>query len=257
MSRSGEPRRILDGVGEPIFTVLPQRVLANLRTPHSENALLWNLIYPICRPTVAIHHLLELPVLWGTQLLPEIKPDQLEPYFWGYNPQGEKLPGLGQALDVIDGPGQQTEIDLFLLGKHNLVAVEAKHGAQPGRCQRYQAGRCPEVHPDRAAEQACRYWDVPEARFDTWLDFGERPQADLPVAPPCYQHYQLARTLLVGRRLADFLGRSFHLWLVQPARAWNSNRRMWLEFSDYVRDSQIWRNMRVLAWKELQSIRSV
>jgi hypothetical protein len=254
VSTHREPKRILDGLREPIFSALPERVLANLRSNASENALLWNLFYPISRSLIELDSLLNLPVLWGTQSLPEIQSDRLEPYFWGYGIHGRKLDGLESALEAIDGTGQQTEIDLILLGRHNLVAVEAKRGAQPGRCQRYQALRCPEIHPAAAGETGCRYWHERQALFSDALDFGEPPYEEQPESPPCHQHYQLARTLLVGRELADHIGLQFHLWLILPAGKWRANRRNWLDYASRIRDSQLWRLMRVIAWEEIQKL---
>lgn len=254
MSSSAEPRRILDGVGEPIFSVLPERVLANLRANVSENALVWNFFYPISRSPMSLDRLLDLPVLWGTSSLPEVQSDYLEPYFWGYGIDGSRLQGLGETLDLIDGGGQQTEIDLVLVGSHNLIAIEAKRGARPGRCQRYQASRCPEIHPLQAAESQCRYWHEGPALFSAEMQFGQPPKEGQVEAPACHQHYQLARTLLVGRTLASRLGLQFHLWMIIPARRWRSIRPEWIDFTERVRDSQLWRRLRVVAWEQVRKL---
>ena len=118
--------RILVGTEEPIFSVLPDRVISNLRNEASENALVWNLMYPIAQPTITMSALLGLRPLWGTPSLKFID-EPLEPYYWGFNVNGQRLEGLDQTLDTIDGAGNQTEVDLFLLGESNLILVEAKH----------------------------------------------------------------------------------------------------------------------------------
>jgi hypothetical protein len=249
-----EPRRILDGIGEPIFSVLPERVLTNLRSRVSENALVWNLFYPITRTPIDLGKLLDLPVLWGTQTLPEVHSDSMEPYFWGFGVDGSRLSGLAETLDLIDGGGLQTEIDLILVGSHNLIAVEAKRGARPGRCQRYQASRCPEIHPMNTVEIGCRYWHEEPALFSAHLRFGQPPKEGQTEPPPCHRHYQLARTLLIGRTLADRLGLQFHLWMVIPARRWRGIRSDWVDFTERIDDSQLWRRLRVIAWREIQNL---
>jgi hypothetical protein len=249
-----EPKRILDGLGEPIFSVLPERVLANLKSTNSENALLWNLFYPISRSTIELQDLISLRVLWGTQSIPETKADFLEPYFWGYGIHGRKLDGLDEALGEVDGQGQQTEVDLFLVGQHNLIAVEAKHIAQPGRCQRYQASRCPEIHRADVVEHVCRYWHEPTSMFSPSLDFGDLPEEGQLEPPPCHRHYQLGRTLLVGQRLAERRGLLFHMWLVLPTSRWRANRRNWLDFTERVTDSKLWRRLRVVSWREVRRL---
>src|SRR4030042_670315 len=107
------PRSILAGQDEGIFRVLPQTVIDNLRRPASENALVWNLLYPQARPTLSLRSLLSLRPLWGSALAEE--PDEsLTPYFWGYTISGERLDTLDDALDSGGGPGEQTEEDCFL-----------------------------------------------------------------------------------------------------------------------------------------------
>jgi len=76
---------------EPVFGVLPETVLDNLRRPASENALLWNLIYPLARPSLSLARLLGLPPMWGTPAL-EREEDALQPFFWGHALSGERLP---------------------------------------------------------------------------------------------------------------------------------------------------------------------
>jgi hypothetical protein len=244
------PDRILHGLQEPIFDVLPESVLANFQTPHSENALVWNLIYPLARPTISFQQLMQLRPLWGVVAQPGFE-DAIYPYFWGYDVKGDRLPKLDEVLENIDGEGPRTEVDLFLLGQRTLIVAEAKHLSALGHCSRYAARRCPEIHSDsNLQEQTCRYWELPQASFSRELDFGERPQPD-GDPPPCNRHYQLARTLLVGRALSEALERELYLWMLIPEKRWSSVERSWLDFSERVMDDGLWRRMRVLAWEAL------
>lgn len=245
--------RLLGGMGEPIFGVLPERVLANLRQQGSENALVWNMIYPRAQPTLSLREWLAMPPLWGTTGL-DVPEDALLPYFWGYGVNGRRLQGLDECLDRLDGPGLQTEVDLFLLGSANLVLVEAKHLTTAGRCRRYANRRCPEIHPEAVGTgEACRYWDNPGAQFSMALDFGTRPQPG-GKAPPCSRHYQLARTLLLGQLLAERLSRILNLWLIMPRQRWHLLQTTWLDFADRVRDPAQWRRLRVLAWEDVAGL---
>jgi len=243
----------LEGIEEPIFDALPQRVLDNLRHPASENALVWNLIYPLATPRISMAALLALRPLWGTPAL-EAEDDLLRPYFWGYEISGQGLQGLDQALDCIDGPGPRTEVDMLLVGKHNLVLVEAKNRSGLGRCSRYQKGRCPELQQDVTDGDACRYWDTPGALFCDMLELGARPVHDGPT-PACSTHYQLARTLLVGSKLASATNKLLYLWMIVPRRRWGSLQRTWQDFCDRVRDDALWGRLRVLAWEDVQNLR--
>jgi hypothetical protein len=249
------PDSILAGHDEAIFRVLPQTVIDNLRRPASENALVWNLLYPQARPTLSLRSLLSVRPLWGSALAEE--PDEcLTPYFWGYAISGERLGSLDDALDSVDGPGQQTEVDVFLVGTRTLVLVEAKHLAAPGRCGRYLRGRCPEVHVESRGEgPGCRYWEAGEADFSTALEFGSRPMPDSPP-PACAVHYQLGRTLLLSRALAHRLGLRPHVWMIVPGRRWPRLERSWLDFADRLRDPADWRALRVLAWEDVRRLTS-
>ncbi len=252
-SRGHIPKRILEGIEEPIFDALPQRVLDNLRRPASENALVWNLLYPLAKPRISLSSLLALRPLWGTSL--EADDDSLEPYFWGYGIPGHVLQDLEEALQRVNGPGPRTEVDVLLVGETNLVLVEAKNRSGLGRCSRYQAGRCPEMHQaDAAGIDPCRYWDSPEALFSEMLDFGPRPAPDGPT-PACSQHYQLARTLLVGRALSEKRDAKLHMWMIVPRRRGGSLQRAWVDFCDRLLDDELWRRMRVLAWEDVQGLR--
>jgi hypothetical protein len=250
--RPPSSRRILLGTDEPIFSVLPESVLANLRQPASENALLWNLVYPLAQPSISLTDLLRLHPLWGTSILHETSQDVLTPYFWGFSISGERLPLLDEALMEIDGPGPQTEVDLFLAGSRNLILIEAKHLSNLGRCSRYTRHRCPEIHL-RSDEHpvVCSYWEGTASNFSLHLDFEPRPTSG-ETSPPCYRHYQLARTLLLGQILGSRLGLSFHLWLIIPKGRWKGLKRAWLDFTDRVRDHDLWRRMRVLAWEDVR-----
>ncbi|OGO19483.1 MAG: hypothetical protein A2Z14_12230 [Chloroflexi bacterium RBG_16_48_8] len=242
--------KILFGDHEPIFSKLPSNVSANLRYRGSENALLWNMIYPMAQPTLPMKSLLAVSPQWGTVKL-DLEDDRLEPYFWGYSISGERLPGLDRILERIDGTGPKTEVDLFLFGKANLIVVEAKHLSQLGRCSRYSKKRCPEIHGETIPERLpCRYWESGEHEFRRLLDFGDRPRQGNP-SPPCNQHYQLARTTLVGDTLAKEYQLDFSLWLLIAKTKWRSIERTWLDFTGRIRQDDLWRRMRVIAWEDI------
>lgn len=246
------PQRILAGANEPIFDVLPERVLDNLRRSTSENALVWNLVYPLARPTLSLSEWMRLKPLWGTPGL-AVDEDDLQPYFWGYGIAGNRLGSLAEVLADQDGPGPKTEVDLFFVGRENLVLAEAKHMGALGRCSRLARGRCPEIQASAPGGETCRYWDIPGVRFDRLLDFGPRPTPG-DTRPPCGLHYQMARTLLVGDRLAARLGVHLHLWLITPQRHWKALQASWLDFVDRVRDEGTWRRLRVLAWEDVRAL---
>lgn len=254
MSRRASGRRLKGvqaGSEEPLFRRLPQRILHDLSRSNTESALLWNRIYACATPRVNLADLLGLPRLWGPAASPI--EDELEPYYWGFNLEGKRLPGLDQALGAVDGAGKPSEVDLFLLGSSQLILVEAKTGARPGTCSRYADGRCPEIHVEQEPAEPCRYWELDPARFDRWLDFGPRPEPETP-APPCDRHYQLARTLLVGKRLASLLERTMHLWLLIPQGRWTALERGWLDFAERVREAEDWRRLRVISWEAFESL---
>jgi hypothetical protein len=239
------------GSNEPIFDVLPQTILANFYNRHSENALLWNLIYPRAQPSIALRDLFALDYLWGSIFKSEESAEFLLPYYWGFSVTGERFPGLDEVLDRVDGPGPQTEVDLFLLGDKHLILVEAKHTSSFGRCLRYTSGRCPEIHLD--GQEVCRYWEPGPGLFSDGLGLGARPQAES-INPPCNVHYQLARTFVIGKALADHLDRRFLLWIFVGRKQWRSLERTWLNFSDRVQDEQDWRSMRVIAWEQIRRL---
>jgi len=248
------PKHILTGAREPIFKVLPAGVLANMAVEGSENALLWNLFYPLAQPALELRDLIGLRPLWGTALSADDFRDRLTPFFWGYGVEGNRLEGLDAVLDSVDGAGSRTEVDLYLRGENHLVVVEAKNLAIPGRCSRYAAGRCPEIHRDETDPSGgCRYWEHDGARFEAALEFGERP-APGDDSPVCDRHYQLGRTLLVGITLAERLGLALHTWLVTPLTTWHRLERGWLDFAGRVRDESIWRRLRVLPWEGIKAL---
>jgi hypothetical protein len=245
--------KILFGENEVIFSKLPNNVLANLRHPRSENALLWNLIYPLAQPGISLQSLLTITPLWGTVRI-ELGEDSIEPYFWGFSISGERLPGLDGVLEMIDGSGPKTEVDLFLLGRNYLILVEAKHLSGLGRCSRYANLRCPEIHgEDVDGMEPCRYWEAGEQEFQRLLNLGDRPIAGDP-SPPCNQHYQLARTLMVGNALAQEYQLEFSLWMLISKTKWRSIERNWIDFSERIREEALWRRMRVLAWEDLRQL---
>ena len=245
--RSPLPRAILAGEQEGAFDHLPETVIANLRRPHSENARLWNTFYPRPCDGLRLEQLMSITPLWGSAA-DDGDADRLEPYFWGVHPSGQELEGLGEALDEVDGPGPRTEIDLLLRGTSNLIAIEAKNLSTLGRCGRYQRKVCPEVHlSEEHWLDTCRYWEGPAARFDRLLEFGTRPGPGA-ATPPCARHYQLARTVLVGDALARRHALRLHVWVLVPRSRWPAVERTWLGFVDGVRDPDLWRRLRVVAW---------
>jgi len=245
------PQRILAGAGERIFEALRPRVLENLRKPASENALLWNLIYPLARPHLQLSTLLALRPLWGSGIVAD---DSLKPYLWGYGLDGVPLNGLSESIELLGGGEQKTEVDLFLVGSEHLILVEAKHLSGLGRCGRYARGKCPEIHVENVQPgAACRYWEVPEARFDRALDFGPRPTPE-GGRPPCSLHYQLGRTLLLALGLGERLGLASHLWLITPGSRWGQIESAWLDFAERVRDPEMWRRLRVLGWESVRGL---
>lgn len=248
------PKHILGGAREPIFEVLPAGILASMAVSGSENALLWNLFYPLAQPTLQMRDLIAIKPLWGTALPPDEFSDQLIPFFWGFGVEGDRFEGLDAVLESVDGAGPRTEVDLFLQGANHLVVIEAKNLAAPGRCSRYAAGACPEIHREETdTPKGCRYWDHGSARFEAALEFGERPVPGV-ASPACDRHYQLARTLLVGIGLAERLGLSLHMWLVAPLSSWPSLQRSWLDFAGRIREESIWRRLRVLPWEAIGAL---
>lgn len=252
MPRSTVPKLdgILTGSDEPVFRVLPQGVMDDMKRSRSESALLWNAIYPRAQPTISLADLLGLRPLWGSSVDPIS--DDLIPFYWGFNQIGTRLAQLDPVLDMIDGPGPKTEVDLFLLGERELVLVEVKHMSGLGRCGRYGSERCPEIHLDPSVA-GCRYWTLDEPMFSNMVDFGLKPVPDDPP-PPCNRHYQLGRTALVGNALAEQLKRRLHLWLILPRARWGAIERDWIDFSDRITDDQLWKRLRVLAWEDILSL---
>jgi hypothetical protein len=247
------PARLWAGSSEPIFSALPGTILANFRNPRSENALLWNLLYPRALPSLSLRSLLGLQSLWGTSNPGGIKDDDLVPYYWGFGLDGAPLEGLTEVLSEVDGPGPKTEVDLFLLGREVLIAVEAKHTTLFGRCSRYAFQRCPEIHSSEIETSPCRSWEPGPARFSNALVLGDRPDSETEEIP-CNTHYQLARTLIVGGRLAQKLDCIFALWIFLPEGRWRLMERSWLDFVDRVSDDRLWRSMRVISWEQIERI---
>jgi hypothetical protein len=154
----------------------------------------------------------------------------------------------------VDGEGPKTEVDFFLLSQTNIIVIEVKHTSSLGRCSRYAHTRCPEIHANVAGvEGSCRYWEEGQALFSSQLRFGSKPTL-ASSSPPCNRHYQLARTLMVGKTLADRLNRRLHLWLVLPSKQWQGHQTTWLDFVQRVRSDEFWRRMRVLSWESVKSL---
>ena len=248
MSKRPLPKRILVGRDEGIFSVLPEDLILNFLSETSENALLWNTIYPLTQDGMSLDRFLTLRPLSGTRVEPTDSDGYLTAYFWGYGVDGRRLPGLDDALLEVDGPGPKTEVDLFLVGEHDLVLVEAKRMSSLGRCSRYAKQRCPEIQS--VEDQSCRYWGEDSPSFEDVLDFGPRPEPES-VIPPCSTHYQLARTLLVGLGLARRLKLRPHLWLILPRAKWKTTQVGWIDFVERIQDDDLWRRMRVLAWEDI------
>jgi len=250
------PRQVISGEGERIFSVLPESVLTNFLNPTSENALLWNVIYPLAQPTIALMDLLNIRPLWGNPNKENETDDALTPYCWGFDVDGARLLMLDDVLLIIDGSGPKTEIDLFFLGERNLILVESKRKSGFGRCSRFTRRRCPEMHLSVGDDRSpCRYWDVEKSRFTSHLAMGMRPRPDS-ESPTCNRHYQLARTLTIGHELAGQLGREFHLWAFTPRSLWSKLEKDWLDFAERIQDDSLWRRLRVIAWEDIQDMAS-
>ncbi len=248
------PKQVITGEDEGIFSVLPEGVLTNFLNPTSENALLWNVIYPLAQPTISLIDLLNIRPLWGNPNEENKVDDDLTPYYWGYDVDGVRLPRLDDVLPMIDGSGPKTEVDLFLPGERNLILVESKRKSGFGRCSRFSRHRCPEMHLSVGDNQSpCRYWEVEKSRFTNHLTMGLRPEPDS-ESPACNRHYQLARTLTTGVELADHLEREFHLWVFAPRSHWSRLQKDWLDFTERVQDDTLWRRLRVIAWEDIQEI---
>ena len=232
---------------ERIFRVLPEGVKSNFHHPHSENALLWNTLYPRSTPGISGEWLDSLQRLWGGKLG---SLGSHQPFFWGFSIEGDRLPYLDQALEDLDGAGPKTEVDLWLMSETLLVAVEVKHGSGFGRCSRYQSERCPEIHSP-LDEVDCRYWEQGQLLFSTAVNFGERPSQGSP-SPPCNRHYQLGRMFLLGQRIAELSARNLALMAVVPQRGWSRVERHWIDFMERVRDDGVWRRSVVLSWETLR-----
>jgi hypothetical protein len=159
---------------------------------------------------------------------------------------------LAEAAEAIAGREDRLEVDLILRGEKVLVAIEAKTDADLGRCGRYQAGRCPEIH---GGEVPCRYWEG-GVTFTESLDFGALPERGAEETPPCAWHYQLARTLLMAQRLSQTSGLIPHICLLVPRRRWPALRGSWEDFAERVRDEDQWRRLRVVAWEDLRLLPS-
>jgi hypothetical protein len=251
MSKRPLPKRILVGRDEGIFSVLPEDLILNFLSETSENALLWNTIYPLTLHGMSLGRFLALRPLSGTSVEPFDSDGYLTPYFWGYGLDGQRLTGLDDALLEVDGPGPKTEVDLFLVGEHDLVLVEAKRMSSLGRCSRYGKKKCPEIHS--VADHSCIYWADDSPSFSDVLNFGPRPEPES-TTPSCARHYQLARTLLVGLSLARQLKLRLHLWLILPRAGWKSAQLGWIDFVERIQDDVTWNRMRVLAWEDVRDI---
>ncbi len=252
MSTRPLPKRVLVGRDEDIFFVLPEDIILNFLSEGSENALLWNMFYPLTRRGVSMDRFLTLRPLLGTPIEPFVPDGHLMPYFWGYGVDGRRLLRLDETLQEVDGPGPKTEVDLFLVGEHDLVLVEVKRMSALGRCSRYGKKKCPEIH--NAGDKSCTYWADDTPSFKDIMDFGPRPEHESAI-PPCARHYQMARTLLVGLGLARRLNLRLHVWLILPRAGWKTAQVGWMDFVERIRDDATWSCMRVLAWEDIAGMR--
>jgi hypothetical protein len=220
-----------------------------MQRPDSESALVWHSFYPFAHTGLSFRSWSSIRPLWGSPLAPA-DDDRLVPYFWGLRVDGTPLEGLGEAAQAVAGRDDRLEVDLLLAGERNLIAVEAKTDAEPGRCGRHEAARCPEIH---GGLEPCRYWEG-EAKFSELLEFGPRPDRTAEERPPCARHYQLGRTLMMVERLGRASGWQPHLCLLLPRRRWPALRALWLDFAERVRDDELWRRLRVVAWEDLAGL---
>lgn len=245
------PKGVLSGEREPVFSFLTEEVRRNMRRRGSESALLWESFYPFAHAGLSLSSWLAIRPLWGSAISATTE-DRLEPYFWGRRIDGASLPGRSAAAQAIAGREDRLEVDLLLLGERTLIAVEAKVEAEPGRCGRFEGGQCPEVH---GGDEPCRYWET-GVRFTDHLEFGERPTPVSIERPVCARHYQLARTLLMAQHLGRENDLEPHVCLLVPRRGWPALRSEWQDFAERVRDEDLWRRLRVIAWEDLGGLRA-
>jgi hypothetical protein len=46
----------------------------------------------------------------------------------------------------------------------------------------------------------------------------------------------------------------YHLWLIIPKGRWRSFERDWLDFSNRLKDDELWRRLRVIAWEDVRGL---
>jgi hypothetical protein len=244
------PKGILAGEREPLFRYLSEEVRLNMARHGSESAALWNAFYPFAHQGLSLRGWQRIRPLWGAASFSQ-DDDLLVPYFWGLSVDGTPLDGLADTAALVAGRDDRLEIDLLLMGARHLIAVEAKMEGEPGRCGRFDAGRCPEIH---GGGDDCRYWEDGASSFESYLDFGARPRKGQEAQPPCVVHYQLARTLLAVVKLAAMRGLTPHLALLIPRRRWAARQAAWQDFAERVRDEEQWKRLSVVAWEDLTAI---
>ncbi len=250
--RSPLPRAILAGEQEGAFDHLPETVIANLRRPHSENARLWNTFYPRPGDGLRLEQLLSITPLWGSA--PDAgNADRLEPYFWGVHPSGRELEGLSEALDEVDGPGPRTEIDLLLRGTSNLVVIEARTSARSAGAGGISA-RCAPRSISRRSTGSTAAGTGRCLRPGSIVCSISGPD-QVPVRRP-----RRARGTISwhapswwGMRWRGRTQLRLHVWVLVPRNRWPALERTWLDFVEGVRDPDLWRRLRVVAWDQVRS----
>lgn len=241
---------------EPFF---PKRTKKKLQSAHGEDVRTWNTIYGRWALRSRLADLGLVQSLDGAP--PATISGAIAPYFWGFHPGGGRLGGLDETLAAMEnyrdgrGEGQKTEFDVLLVGREDLVCIEAKNEAEFGRCSRYDGKECPELHLTGRKRDYCQYWHADRpASIPDLLTFGDRPTAAPDAAEPlCARHYQLMRNLVVGQALADRLCLRLHAWAVIQAGSWNHCGGRWSEFKASVRNLELHARLRIVTWEALEA----
>lgn len=201
----------------PVYDLLPLRTQTKILSPVSEDKLTWDCFFGLLRAGklgTVLASLLKIPdenlkdarlVLWGF----EIREDGAAVC--------EPLRAVLSAVENYrDGTpeGQKTEPDVIVVSGGSLLIAECKRRSTLGRCSRFEASRCPEIHIDRRKRPYCQYW----TRGLRELIGFSRP---VPATsdPECNRHYQLLRNYMIGDRLAAALGLPLQLMVVKASNS--------------------------------------